>query len=366
MSFYYKGIDLSVATAFQVGGWAYDSEYLSGLSSSYYVGHNKDLWNTFDPTTGKGTLPVWNADDASNSFTQSSDMHLVTASYFSIRNITLGYSFPKSWMKKLNIEGIRIYASAENLALWSARQGFDRLCVYADIYYGEADDSRSTASRFPMLKGSRFELAAIKSSLGRKIPLRERSLKKATESDFRRLEFDPAARTIVHFSTHGFYFTVDEAPLYPYYSRYDVGNLIRYPLLRCGLAMAGADLVWVGAVTPESDRNDGILTAQEISEMDLRGVSLVVLAACQTGLGDISSEGVMGMQRAFRLAGVESMMVSLWPTNDNATAVLMAGFYAAMAAGMDAHEALRESVLALKNTPGMEDPYYWAPFIIVE
>ena len=125
MSFYYKGIDLSVATAFQVGGWAYDSEYLSGLSSSYYVGHNKDLWNTFDPATGKGTLPVWNADDASNSFTQSSDMHLVTASYFSIRNITLGYSFPKSWMKKLNIEGIRIYASAENLALWSARQGFD-------------------------------------------------------------------------------------------------------------------------------------------------------------------------------------------------------------------------------------------------
>ena len=125
MSFYYKGIDLSVATAFQVGGWAYDSEYLSGLSSSYYVGHNKDLWNTFDPATGKGTLPLWNADDASNSFTQSSDMHLVTASYFSIRNITLGYSFPKSWMKKLNIEGIRIYASAENLALWSARQGFD-------------------------------------------------------------------------------------------------------------------------------------------------------------------------------------------------------------------------------------------------
>ena len=125
MSFYYKGIDLSVATAFQVGGWAYDSEYLSGLSSSYYVGHNKDLWNTFDPATGKGTLPVWNANDASNSFTQSSDMHLVTASYFSIRNITLGYSFPKSWMKKLNIEGIRIYASAENLALWSARQGFD-------------------------------------------------------------------------------------------------------------------------------------------------------------------------------------------------------------------------------------------------
>lgn len=124
-SFSFKGIDVSIATAFQLGGWAYDSEYLSGMSSSFYVGHNRNMWETFNPETGKGTYPIWNADNSSNSFTQTSDFHLVKASYFSIRNITVGYSFPKKWMDKINVERIRIFATADNLALWSARQGFD-------------------------------------------------------------------------------------------------------------------------------------------------------------------------------------------------------------------------------------------------
>ncbi|WP_255461416.1 hypothetical protein [Bacteroides sp. CACC 737] len=83
-TFSYKGIDLSIATAFQIGGYAYDYSYLSGMSSSFYVGHNKDMWKTFNPETGQGSLPIWNADNASNSFTQQSDLNLVKASYFSI------------------------------------------------------------------------------------------------------------------------------------------------------------------------------------------------------------------------------------------------------------------------------------------
>ncbi len=125
MSLTYKGIDLSVATAFQIGGWAYDYSYLDGMSSSFYVGHHKDMWKTFDPVTGKGELPIWNANNASNSYTQTSDAHLVKASYFSLRNITLGYSFPKKWMNKLGIGGIRVFVTADNVALCSARQGFD-------------------------------------------------------------------------------------------------------------------------------------------------------------------------------------------------------------------------------------------------
>ena len=125
MNFYWKGIDISIATAFQIGGWAYDYSFLDGMSMSYYVGHNKEMWNTFDPVTGTGKYPVWNANNASSSFTQTSDMHLVTASYFSIKNLTIGYTFPKKWMKKMNIDSIRIYATADNCALWSARQGFD-------------------------------------------------------------------------------------------------------------------------------------------------------------------------------------------------------------------------------------------------
>ena len=70
------------------------------MSSSFYVGHNKDMWKTFNPETGTGSLPIWNADNASNSFTQQSDLNLIKASYFSIRNITLGYTLPKNLMQK--------------------------------------------------------------------------------------------------------------------------------------------------------------------------------------------------------------------------------------------------------------------------
>jgi hypothetical protein len=125
MTFFWKGLDISIATAFQIGGWAYDSSFLSGMSASYYVGHNKELWNTFNPETGTGKYPIWNANNVSSSYTQTSDAHLVKASYFSVKNITVGYSFPKEWMQKIKIEGIRIYVTADNCALWSARQGFD-------------------------------------------------------------------------------------------------------------------------------------------------------------------------------------------------------------------------------------------------
>ncbi len=137
-TFSYKGIDLSIATAFQIGGYAYDYSYLSGMSSSFYVGHNKDMWKTFNPETGQGSLPIWNADNASNSFTQQSDLNLIKASYFSIRNITLGYTLPKNLMRKLGVEKLRIYATADNLGLWSKRQGFDPRVAMAgsDDEYG--------------------------------------------------------------------------------------------------------------------------------------------------------------------------------------------------------------------------------------
>ena len=124
-SFSYKGFDVNIATAFQLGGWAYDSQYLSGMSVSYYVGHNRDMWNTWNPETGKGKYPIWNANNSSNSYTQTSDAHLISASYFSIRNITLGYTLPSSLMKRLGIGSIRVFATGDNLALFSKRQGFD-------------------------------------------------------------------------------------------------------------------------------------------------------------------------------------------------------------------------------------------------
>ena len=124
-SFSYKGFDVNIATAFQLGGWAYDSQYLSGMSASLYVGHNRDMWDTWNPETGKGKYPIWNANNTSNSYIQTSDAHLISASYFSIRNITLGYTLPSSLMKRWGIGSIRVFATGDNLALFSKRQGFD-------------------------------------------------------------------------------------------------------------------------------------------------------------------------------------------------------------------------------------------------
>ena len=119
------GFDLTIQTAFRLGGYIYDDEFVSTMSASYYVGHNRELWKTFDPATGEGKYPVWNANEASNSYTQSSDLWLIKGNYFSIRNITLGYTLPAKWMQKLGIESIRFYVAADNVALFSKRKGLD-------------------------------------------------------------------------------------------------------------------------------------------------------------------------------------------------------------------------------------------------
>ena len=124
-AFKWNGIDINIATAFQIGGWAYDSEYLGTMGQSFYVGHNRDMWNTFNPETMSGKYPIWNANDSVNTYTKASDAHLINASYLSLRNVTIGYSFPKKWMQKLGMGGIRIYVTGDNLAMWSRRQGFD-------------------------------------------------------------------------------------------------------------------------------------------------------------------------------------------------------------------------------------------------
>lgn len=124
-SFFFKGLDISVQTAFQIGGWGYDDSYCDGMSVSYFAGKNKDMWQTFNPATQTGTLPVWNNENQSNSYVQTSDAHFVSTSYFSLKNVTIGYTFPAKWMNKAKIKALRIYAVGDNICLASARQGYD-------------------------------------------------------------------------------------------------------------------------------------------------------------------------------------------------------------------------------------------------
>lgn len=89
--------------------------------------------------------------------------------------------------------------------------------------------------------------------------------------------------------------------------------------------------------------DDGILTAKEISELDLRGLDLVVLSACQTGLGEITGDGVFGLQRGFKKAGAKTLMMSLWKVDDKATQLLMSRFYSNLITGKSKIESLRDA-----------------------
>jgi CHAT domain-containing protein len=122
---------------------------------------------------------------------------------------------------------------------------------------------------------------------------------------------------------------------------------------RAGLALANANL-----------GPDGIVTAREIANYDWWGTRLVVLSACETGVGAMpSGEGVYGLRRALALAGTESQIVSLWNVNDASVRALMRGFYDQLARGVARAEALRLAKLRMLQQPAFAHPYYWAPFI---
>jgi CHAT domain-containing protein/Flp pilus assembly protein TadD len=130
------------------------------------------------------------------------------------------------------------------------------------------------------------------------------------------------------------------------------------PLLRSGLALAGFN-------TRQSGQEDGVFTALEAAGLDLYGTQLVVLSACETGLGDVvNGEGVYGLRRAFAIAGAASQVISLWKVDDQGTEALMTRYYRHLLDGMGRSEALRQVQLEFIHESGSySHPYYWAAFI---
>ena len=176
-----------------------------------------------------------------------------------------------------------------------------------------------------------------------------------TEASFKALSGQ--RKRIAHIATHGFYQKEDES----------VPSL-ENALQRSGLFFAGADSCWEsGQIIQGAD--DGVLTASEISTLDLRGLDIVVLSACQTGKGDISPDGVFGLQRGFKKAGVNCILMSLWKVDDEATCLLMTEFYqnwiGAGKTKRDALELAKRKVRSHKEK-GWDAPKYWASFIILD
>lgn len=211
-----------------------------------------------------------------------------------------------------------------------------------------------TEGHVTVLEGTRIEVDEINKILRSKgIQSAVLTGNDASETQLKKLQ----SPDVLHLATHGFFLRQ--------YDRLDPEKQVRVkenPLMRSGLLMAGAELGLRGERTTFDD--DGILFAQEVQLMDLRNTELVVLSACETGLGEIKhGEGVYGLQRALQEAGAKNIVMSLWKVDDQITQQLMTQFYTLLFSGKSKRSAFQEaqSIIRQKHP----QPYYWGAFVMI-
>jgi CHAT domain-containing protein/Tfp pilus assembly protein PilF len=196
-------------------------------------------------------------------------------------------------------------------------------------------------SVFSPLDGTKAEAEAIKKLLPKATVLTQAQ---ATENALKQVK----KPNILHIATHGFFSKLTD-------NKNSEEN--ENPLLRSGLVFAGVKV-------SQSAGDDGVLSALEATNLNLVGTKLVVLSACDTGNGDITTgEGVYGLRRALVIAGSESQLISLWKVSDSATKDLMIAYYQRLKNGEGRSEALRQTQLAMLKSKDQNHPFYWASFI---
>ena len=243
------------------------------------------------------------------------------------------------------------------------------------LYRGNVD-SLSLRNSYDYLEGTKREADLIAEDMKQhSVSYKYYSGTDATEESFKNL--DGTRPMVMHIATHGFYYTEAEAEKTQFASPViellteggqNVGKVVENKsMTRSGLLFSGCNNAIRHEQISEGEEN-GILTAQEISTLDLRGLDLVVLSACQTGLGDIiSGEGVFGLQRGFKKAGAKTIIMSLWNVNDESTMKMMTSFYHHYLEGMSKEKAFHAAQDELrKNSPAHQERPDWAAFILLD
>lgn len=244
-----------------------------------------------------------------------------------------------------------------------AQQSTKTRNAFADFLETRSIDTRGN---WKNLVATAYEAAQIESVLNEnQIKTLLLSGNAANEESFKSIS--GKAPDILHIATHGFFFPEPQKRKNSPF----LNGLISYTqkdesLFYSGLLFAGANNIWNGK-NIKSDLEDGILTADEISRLDLNNCKVAVLSACSTGLGTVDIvDGVFGLQRGFKQAGVKSIVMSLWKVDDSATAELMIAFYKSLNKGSSPHDALDEAKRKLIKDKRFSDPYYWAAFVVLD
>ncbi|MBK7129533.1 MAG: CHAT domain-containing protein [Crocinitomicaceae bacterium] len=224
------------------------------------------------------------------------------------------------------------------------------------------------------LPGSLSEINTITElSNNKKISAKHYSGDRATETNF---TVEAPEFELVHIATHGFFYPLivnfetdtslssQQKPEFrgaSYQHAYGQFVVNENPLMRSGLVFANGNDCWLNT---DSAGSDGVLTAFEVSNLNLRKNKLMVLSACETGLGDIDeTEGVYGLQRAFKIAGSDFLIMSLWQVPDAETVVFMELFYTHLFKHHHIVDAFQHAQHGMQQK---YDPYYWAAFVLIQ
>lgn len=269
----------------------------------------------------------------------------------------IDYNIPVEVMKEVK-DGVLVnYAPV----VVSSTDSISVLNDSEDVTFEKLSATRGSLDYLPFTSEEADSIAEQLMSKGLDVKLYKEE--QAIEESFKSLS--GKTTSVLHIATHGFALGENASSRNELALILGASNAERDMTLNySGLLFAGANNILSGKKIPQGLDN-GILTAKEISMMDLRNLDLVVLSACQTGLGDIKEDGVFGLQRGFKKAGAHTILMSLWSVNDRATQLMMTSFYANLQNGMERNEAFRMAQQHVRDS-GFSDPYYWASFILLD
>lgn len=290
--------------------------YLGGIKNIYYstIGEFNRI--------ALESLPLTSNDN--KTFTPKYNVYRVSST-----SEIIGKSFHIDGTNAVVYGGIRYDASIDEMVSDSQKYKVDRAITNGREFSVDIDNLRGSVRKIPYLAGTKIEA----DNIDRTINSSSNDLTadafiglNGTETSFKNM--DGQQKKIIHIATHGFY--IDENNSLKHIQDSKSYSNIKgedKSLMKSGLLFAGAYNIIYGEDNVPMGVDDGILTSHKIANMDLAGLDLCVLSACQTAQGEISSEGVFGLQRGFKKAGANSILMSLWQVDDEATCFLMTEFY---------------------------------------
>ena len=263
----------------------------------------------------------------------------------SLSNIAIEYFYDgeKTFFEKY--EAYRLSSTKELCRKYSEKADEKSIAIFGDIKYNtNLKSQKRDALSFGELEHSKEEIDGIAAALKSSYKIDSYRENSATEEKFRKLS--GRNPQILHISSHGSYIGDENT---------GEADAMEYSLL----ALSGANQ-WNGDVL-----NDGLITAADVAQMSLRQCDMAVLSACNTGIGGKGVDGIFGLQRGFKNAGVRTLLMSLKSVYDESTAKIMVAFYKGMAEGKTKRQSLLDAQRCIKSM-GYTKGEHWAPFILLD